>query len=155
VVTLASLTTGLSVPATATVPEGETFASFLVDSTKAMQNGTIRATFQGSTKTDLVSVTYNAITTVTASASTITVGQDSLVTVTLNAPIPLGARLVVDVTSQKAGVLSIPSTRLTAISGGSSSVTFPVTGLKAGVTNLYVKILNHGVKSVKITVTNP
>jgi len=155
VVTLASLTTGLSVPATATVPEGETFANFLVDSTRAIQNGTIRATFQGSTKTDLVSVTYNAITTVTASASTIAVGQDSMVTVTLNAPIPLGARLVVDVTSQKAGVLSIPSTKLTAISGGTSSVTFPVTGLQPGVTNLYVKILNHGVKSVKITVTNP
>ncbi len=155
VVTLASLTTGLSVPATATVPEGETFANFAVDSTRALQNGTIRATFQGSTKTDLVSVTYNAITAVTASASTITVGQDSMVTVTLNAPIPLGARLVVDVTSQKAGVLSLPSTKLTGISGGSSSVTFPVTGLKAGVTNLYVKILNHGVRSVKITVTNP
>jgi hypothetical protein len=155
VVTLASLTTGLSVPATATVPEGETFANFEVNSTRALQNRTIRATFQGSTKTDLVSVTYNAITTVTASASTIAVGQDSMVTVTLNAPIPLDGRLVVDVTSQKAGVLSIPSTRLTAISGGSSSVTFPVTGLKAGVTNLYVKILNHGVKSVKITVTNP
>ena len=155
VVTLASLTTGLSVPATATVPEGETFANFLVDSTRALQNGTIRATFQGSTKTDLVSVTYNAITTVTASASTITVGQDSMITVTLNAPIPLDARLVVDVTSQKAGVLSIPSTKFTAISGGASSVTFPVTGLQPGVTNLYVKILNHGVKSVKITVTNP
>jgi len=52
-------------------------------------------------------------------------------------------------------VLSIPSTKLTAISGGTSSVTFPVTGLQPGVTNLYVKILNHGVKSVKITVTNP
>ncbi len=152
VVTLDSLTTGLSVPSTATVPEGETFVSFFVNATRALQNGTIRATFQGSTKTDLVSVTYNAITTVTASATSITVGQDSMVTVTLNAAVPLGARLVVDVTSQKAGVLSLPSTRLTAISGGASSVTFPVTGLKAGVTNLYVKILNHGVKAVKITV---
>jgi hypothetical protein len=98
-----------------------------------------------------VSVSYNIIATVTSSTASVTVGSRATITVTLNTATPQD--LAIAISLQKAGVVSAPVQMV--IPAGSISRTFEVTGLKQGVTNVYVRLLRQGIKSAKITVTNP
>ncbi len=151
VVSLSASSLRLSVPATVTVPEGGTTASFTVSSTGTVQNALVRATYLGASKTDTVSVVGLNIATVTSSSSTISVGRSATITVTLNAATPQD--LAITISRQKAGVVSAPVQLV--IPAGSISGTFEVTGLAPGATNVYVRLLSQGTKSAKITVTNP
>ncbi|CAN1551795.1 FG-GAP repeat [Fimbriimonadaceae bacterium] len=151
VVSLSASSLRLSVPATVTVPEGGTTASFSVSATGAVQNALVRATYLGASKTDTVSVVGLNIATVTSSSSTISVGRSATITVTLNAATPQD--LAITISRQKAGVVSAPVQLV--IPAGSISGTFEVTGLAPGATNVYVRLLSQGTKSAKITVTNP
>jgi hypothetical protein len=151
VVSLSANSAKLSVPATVTVPEGATTASFSVGGTGAVQNATVRATYQGISLTDSVSVSYNIIATVTSSTASVTVGSRATITVTLNTATP--QNLPIAISLQKASVASAPAQLV--IPAGSTSGTFEVTGLAPGVTNVYVRLLSQGTKSAKITVTNP
>jgi len=151
VVSLSASSSKLSIPATVTVPAGETTASFSVGSTGVVQNATVRATYQGMSQTDTVSVSSNSIATVTTSAETVAVGARATITVTLSAA--ASQDLPIAISLQKAGVVSAPVQLV--IPAGSISRTFEVTGLTQGVTNVYVRLLSQGVKSAKITVTNP
>jgi hypothetical protein len=151
VVSLSASSSKLSVPATVTVPAGATTASFSVGSTGVVQNATVRATYQGMSQTDTVSVSSNSIATVTTSAETVAVGARATITVTLSAA--ASQDLPIAISLQKAGVVSAPVQMV--IPAGSISRTFEVTGLTQGVTNVYVRLLSQGLKSAKITVTNP
>jgi hypothetical protein len=116
-----------------------------------VQNATVRATYQGISQTDTVSVSSNSIATVTTSAETVAVGARATITVTLSAA--ASQDLPIAISLQKAGVVSAPVQMV--IPAGSISRTFEVTGLKQGVTNVYVRLLSQSLKSAKITVTNP
>jgi hypothetical protein len=151
VVSLSASSSKLSIPATVTVPAGATTASFSVGGTGVVQNATVRATYQGMSQTDTVSVSSNSIATVTTSAETVAVGARATITVTLSAA--ASQDLPIAISLQKASVASAPAQLV--IPAGSTSGTFEVTGLTQGVTNVYVRLLSQGIKSVKITVTNP
>jgi len=60
--------------------------------------------------------------------------------------------LTIVVSQQTAGVVVIPAQIV--IPAGSNSGTFTISGGKVGVSYVYVKLLNQGVRGVKITVTN-
>ncbi len=151
VVSLTAISSKLSVPATVTVPAGATTASFSVGCTGVVENATVRANYLGMVRTDTVSVSSNSIATVTTSTETVAVGARATITVTLSAA--ASQDLPIAISLQKASVASAPAQLV--IPAGSSSGTFEVTGLAPGATSVYVRLLSQGVKSVKITVTNP
>ncbi len=150
VVSLASSSALLSLPTSVTVPAGATTANFTVSAANLVRNATITASYLGLSKTDLVSTVSLGIASVTSSRTTLPIGQTATVTVTLSAVTPQDLAIVV--TQQTAGVVLIPATIV--IPAGSTTGTFTITGGQVGVSNVYVKLLNQGVRGVKITVTN-
>jgi len=150
VVNFSSNSTLLSLPASVTVPAGATTATFLVSAANLVRNATITASYRGVSKTDFVSTVFLSISAVSSSRTTLAIGQSATVTVTLSA-VSL-QDLTIVVSQQTAGVVVIPAQIV--IPAGSSSGTFTITGGKVGVSNVYVKLLNQGVRGVKITVTN-
>lgn len=149
-VNFSSNSTLLSLPASVTVPAGATTATFLVSAANLVRNATITASFRGVSKTDLVSTVSLTISAVSSSRTTLAIGKSATVTVTLSAVAPQDLTIVVS--QQTVGVVVIPAQIV--IPAGSSSGTFTISGGKVGVSNVYVKLLNQGVRGVKITVTN-
>lgn len=150
VVNFSSNSTLLSLPASVTVPAGASKATFLVSAANLVRNATITASYRSLSKTDLVSTVSLSISAVSSSQTTLAIGQSATVTVTLSAVTPQDLTIVVS--QQTAGVVVIPAQIV--IPAGSTTGTFTITGGQVGVSNVYVKLLNQGVRGVKITVTN-
>lgn len=150
VVSLSGNSSRLGLPATVTVPEGATTASFALSGTGALLNATVRATYLGITQSDMVSVFSVYVASVSSSTATLAVGGRATITVTLNSATPQDLPIVISI--QKASVVTAPAQLV--IPAGSSSGTFEITGLAPGITNVYARLLSQGVKSAKVTVTS-
>jgi hypothetical protein len=115
-----------------------------------VRNATITASYLGVSKTDLVSTVSLTISAISSSNTTLAIGQTATVTVTLSAVTPQDLTIVIS--QQTAGVVVIPAQIV--IPAGSTSGNFTISGGKVGVSNVYGRLLNQGVRGVKITVTN-
>jgi hypothetical protein len=115
-----------------------------------VRNATITGTYRGLSKSDLVSTVSLTISTVSSSNTTLAIGQTATVTVALNTATPQDVTIVIS--QQTTGVVVIPAQIV--IPAGSASGNFTISGGKVGVSNVYGRLLNQGVKGVKITVTN-
>jgi hypothetical protein len=127
VVTLQSTDSAVTVPATVTVPAGQTQVSFAVNTTKVPVDRVVavHATAGGASTTANVTVTAipGDITTVVLNPSTVAGGQSSTATISASLPAPAGG-ITVTLTSTSASA-TVPATAT--IAEGTTSVSVNVT----------------------------
>ena len=127
VVTLQSTDASVTVPATITVPAGQTQVSFAVSTTKVPVDRVVavRATAGGASTTANVTVTAipGDITTVVLNPSTVAGGQSSTATISASLPAPAGG-VTVTLSSSSASA-TVPATAT--IAEGTTSVSVNVT----------------------------
>ena len=127
VVTLQSTDSAVTVPATVTVPAGQTQVSFAVSTTKVPVDRVVavHATAGGASTTANVTVTAipGDITTVVLNPSTVAGGQSSTATISASLPAPSGG-ITVTLTSTSASA-TVPATAT--IAEGTTSVSVNVT----------------------------
>ena len=122
-------TNAATVDSTVTVPQGATSATFTVTSklVSTSPNVTITSSFNGSSKTAMLTVNPIVVSSVSLDPSAVLGGSgNSTGTVTLNANAPTGGATVT-LTSSNAGAATVPATVL--VPAGASSATFTVTSL--------------------------
>ncbi len=119
-----SATTGASVPATVTVSQGSTSATFNISTAgqSSVVTSTITATLAGTSRTATVTIAPASLTKVSADPNPVVGGNPCKGTVTLNGFAPPGG-LTVSLTSSSASV-TVPSS--VTVSAGASSATFSV-----------------------------
>ena len=125
VVSLASSDPAISLPVNVTIDAGKTTATF-AGTTAAVtvtKNVTITASLNGNSVTDTLRVVQPGIKSISLSPSTITGGTGSQLTVTLDAPAPLGGWVVNLVSSDVSATLTSTAT----IAAGQTTVSVPVT----------------------------
>ena len=124
VVALASNRTAAIVPASVTVPEGATSATFPIETTPVTSNtnASISATFNGTTRSATLSVRLLAPSTLTLAPTTVTGGTGATGTVTLNAAALDGGFTV----ALSAGNTTATVPPSVVVPAGSTSATFPI-----------------------------
>jgi hypothetical protein len=108
---ISSDTLAATVPPSVTVEAGRSSANFFV-TTKAVtanKTVTVTATFAGISKTDTLTVTPPALSSITASPSTVASGQQARLTVSLNGDAPAGGTTVA-LASSNSAVVSVQAT---------------------------------------------
>ena len=125
VVSLASSDPAVSLPATVTIDAGKTTATFAgtTAAVTATKNVTITASLNGNSVTDTLRVVQPGVKSIALSPSTVTGGTGSQLTVTLDAPAPVGGWLVNLASSDASTTLTTTAT----IAAGQTNVTGPVT----------------------------
>jgi len=156
VVSLSSSNTGVAnVPSSVTVPGGSTTATFPVttnpvDTSTAV---TISGSYGGDTQAATLTVTPPTLTSLTLSPSSVIGGPlgSTTGTVTLSAPAPAGAQVVLS--SSNPSVASVPT--IVAVPAGATSATFTVhTSLIIGSTTVTISgSYNDTTRSANLTVT--
>jgi hypothetical protein len=131
VVSLASNSSGVVVPATITIPAGATTVSFTVQTSKVASDVTtsITATLNGNTRTTQVRVVAHQLSSVAVTPSSVSGGSTFTGRVTMQQAAPAGG--IVVALSGSDSAVSIPST--VTIDGGKSTATFA--GTTAAVTS--------------------
>jgi hypothetical protein len=114
-----------SVPPTVTVPAGATSATFTVNTSVVATSNTvsISASYAGLTQTASLSLIPLAITSLSLNPPSVTGGNPSFGTVTLNGPAPAGGAQVT-LSSSDPSVASVPPSIL--VSAGATTTTFTV-----------------------------
>lgn len=123
-----SNTAAASVPASVTVPAGQTSATFTIATTTVPANttSTISAAYGGVTKTAALSInaaTGPALSSLALSPTSVTGGQSSTGTATLTAPAPSGGA-VVSLISSNTAVATVPAS--VSVPAGSTGATFTI-----------------------------
>jgi hypothetical protein len=111
-VTLASANAAASVSANVTVPSGMNTATFPISTTPVAVSTNafnISATYNGVTKSDTLTVKAPAVLSLVLNPTTVTGGNSSLATVTLNGRAPIGGT-VVTLKSANTTVAAVPAT---------------------------------------------
>ena len=125
-VSLSSDNPSVTVPASVTVAQGETSATFSVTTSTVAQttSATITGSFGGATRTASLTVTPAAavISSLSASPSSVTGGTASTGTVTLSAPAPAGGAQVA--LSDNSGATSVPAS--VTVAAGATSASFSI-----------------------------
>jgi hypothetical protein len=127
VVALSSSSTAGTIPSNVTVPAGATSASFNV-STGAVATATpvaISASYGGGTQTASLTVLPAILLSLTLNPATVTGGNPSTGTVTLNGPAP-GGGAVVSLSSSDPSVATVPPSGSVTVPAGATSATFTV-----------------------------
>jgi len=151
VVNLSSSTTRLTIPATVTIPEGATSAQFrIAGGALPVTAGVIRATLGSVTKTATIDVVHRHITNVALASTSVTSGDTTTFTVTVNAP--AAGDMLVTLSSQTASIAGVPATVTIPAGSTSATVTVTTTAGVRGSTNIYANLPGHGVKGTKLTV---
>jgi len=156
-VTLSSSDASVSVPGSIIVPEGSTTAPFTASSTGTVAtSAVITASVNDSVKTVTLKVVRPKLASVSVSPSTVQGGSNSVLTVTLRAPAPVGG-VVVNLKSFQANQASVPTT--VTIPAGSTSATVTVTTYRwekatPKVVTLAGNISGDNSKTTNLTVTN-
>jgi hypothetical protein len=139
VVTLSSSEPSVTVPATVTVPEGEDFASFTIDTeeVEALLAATITATRGATTLTAVISVLPPGVQQLWFDNDQLHNGDTATATVELYAPAPPGGA-VVTITSADPDLVDVPAT--VTVAEGETEATFTITagGPVAAITNVEV-----------------
>ena len=154
-VALTSNAANVSVPASVTVPAGETQATFSIQSigTKSVAT-TISATYDGKKVSAVLTIVRPMLAGLSLDKSSVKGGtENASLTVTLATAAPAGG-VTVTLSSSKPGLASVPATVL--IPAGATSATVTVTTTKVNgpvVVNLYGRLGTDGTKGVKLTVT--
>jgi hypothetical protein len=157
VVTLASTNPSVSVPASVTVPQGSTSAPFTATSMGMVATSTvISATVNDSVKTASLKIVRPKLASVSVSPSTVQGGTDSMLTVTLQAPAPVGG-VSVNLKSFQVNQATVPASVM--VPAGSTSVTVTVTTYRwtkptPKVVTLAGNIIGDNSKTTSLTVTN-
>ncbi|PYU11662.1 MAG: hypothetical protein DMG37_15985 [Acidobacteria bacterium] len=125
VVSLSSSDPAVSVPATVTIPEGTTSATFSATASPlaTATTATVSAVFNGVTQTATITVEPPVLTSVTLNPSSTMGGSSSTGTVTLSGPAPAGGS-VVALSSSNTSIATVPSS--VTVAPGLTSVTFTV-----------------------------
>jgi hypothetical protein len=124
VVMLSSSSAAATVPPSVTIPAGAKSATFAVATSVVATStqATITATYSGVTKTAVLSVNRDALSSIALSPESVTGGTSASCTLTLSGPAPPGAQIQVRSSSQFAVV-----PRTVTVSAGSLSTTFRAT----------------------------
>jgi trimeric autotransporter adhesin len=157
VVNLTSSKTAVAtVPASVTIPAGQTSASFGLGTSGVTVDWTvtISAVYSGVTKTATLTVTRPVPATVTLNPTSVAGGSPSTGTVTLNGIAPSGGA-VVSLTSGNTAVATVPPS--VTVSAGATSSTFTVTSLSvpAVATSVITASCNGVTQTATLTVTPP
>jgi len=151
VITLSSSTNRLTLPSTVTVPEGATSAQFTIaGGALPVSAGVIRAALGTVTKAATINVVHRHITAVALGSTTITSGNTTTFTVTVNAT--AASDMVVTLSSQSPSIAGVPATLTIPAGQTSASVTVTTTAGVVGTSNIYANLPGHGVKGAKLTV---
>jgi FG-GAP-like repeat len=158
VVNLSSSNTGVAtVPASVTVPGGNTSATFPVTTgpVGTVIPVTISGSYNGNTQSATLTVNPSTLASLTLNPSSVTGGLGSSTgTVTLNVPAPAGGAQVT-LSSSNTSAATVPAS--VTVPGGSTSATFPVTTSPVG-TVIPVTIsgsYNGNTQSATLTVNPP
>ena len=155
VVDLRSVSSNVSVPATVTIPEGATTATFPVTTipVKKSESAMIQAYAAGVKVSANITVTATSVVSVTLNPAIVVGGLNSTGTITLNGNAPIGGTTVqLYCTNAAAGV---PSSVV--VPGGSKTVTFPITTVPVAsntTATIAAKYLGT-IKSAALTVAAP
>jgi hypothetical protein len=147
----------VSVPGSVTVPAGSTTAPFTASSTGTVAtSAVITASVNDSVKTVTLKVVRPKLASVSVSPSTVQGGTNSILTVTLQAPAPVGG-VVVNLKSFQANQATVPASVM--VPAGSTSVTVTVTTYRWAkptpkVVTLAGNIIGDNSKTTSLTVTN-
>lgn len=151
-VTLASTNAALVVPASVTVPAGETTVKVTLGTrpVTATENGQLNATFAGVTKSVQVSVVAPVMASLTVEPNAVVGGSSATGTLELTSVAPAGG-LVVSLTSSKSDV-GVPVS--VTVPAGLTSVTFNIQTNKviADVTSVITAGLNGNTRTAQIRV---
>lgn len=125
VVSLSSSNPAVSVPATVTIPQGGTSASFTMNTSPVATatTATVSVSFGGVTQTTSLTVLPPVLASVTLSQSSVQGGSSSTGTVTLSGPAPAGGS-VVALSSSNTSAATVPSS--VTVAAGFTNATFPV-----------------------------
>jgi hypothetical protein len=157
IVTLTSSNTSAAVvPASVTVPAGATTATFTITTTPVTANTsvTISAAFNGTTRTATLTVRAATPSLLSLSPTSVTGGNSSTGTVTLNGAAPASGA-VVTLTSNNTAVATVPAS--VTVPAGATTATFTITTTPVA-TNTSVTIsaaLNGTTRNASLTVNRP
>ncbi|MBN9658547.1 MAG: carboxypeptidase regulatory-like domain-containing protein [Acidobacteria bacterium] len=158
IVSLASDTPGVTVPATVTVAAGSSVSAYFSITTSAVTVSTpvqITATYAGASKSSTLTVNPTSLASFTVSPATIAGGKPlSSAVVKLDSPAPAGGA-VVQLTSSDSAV-QLPS-QVSIAAGASASASIPVTTsiVSASVLVTLTATYNGASKAATVTVTPP
>jgi hypothetical protein len=147
----------VSVPASVTVPAGETSATFAVTTQPVTQAAasTIRATYNGSTLTALQNVSPGlALSSVSLNPATVVGGNTSQGTVTLTTAAPSGGA-VVSLSSSNPGVASVPASVTVPAGSSGASFTISTTAVSASTSAVISAAFDGVTRTATLTVTPP
>jgi hypothetical protein len=151
-VTLSSTNTALVIPASVTVPAGETTVkvTLATRAVTATENGQLTATFAGVTKSVQVSVVAPVMASLTVEPNAVVGGTSATGTLELTSVAPAGG-LVVSLTSSKSDV-GVPAS--VTVPAGSTAVAFNIqtTKVTADVTSVITAGLNGNTRTAQIRV---
>lgn len=142
----------LTLPATVTVPEGETSVTFVVESGALPHPSiVIQASGSGVTRTASVAIIRSSIATVTA-PETVVAGNSVVMTVTLSGVAPASG-VTVMLNSDAQSVVTMPASVVIPAGESSALVTVSTNAGKRGRINLYACLRGQGTKSARVEVT--
>jgi hypothetical protein len=151
-IALSASSNRLTVPATVTVPEGATSATFPAESgALSHPSVVVQASNSGVTRTSSVAIVRSAITSVTAPPSVVS-GDQAIMTISIAGVAPASGTVVTLGTDAPA-VASLPASVIIPAGQSSVQVTVSTTLGKRGRVNLYANLQGQGTKSARMEVT--
>ncbi len=151
-IALSTSSNRLTVPATVTVPEGATSATFPAESgALSHPSVVVQASSSGVTRTSSVAIVRSAITSVTAPSSVVS-GDSAIMTISITGVAPASGTVVTLGTDAPA-VASMPASVIIPAGQSSVQVTVNTTLGKRGRVNLYANLQGQGTKSARMEVT--
>ena len=151
VITLTSSSTRVTVPASVTIAEGTTSATFSIAAgTLPVTGALVRATLGSITKQSAINVVQRNIVSATLGSTLVTSGSTTTFTITLNAAAP--SDMIVTLSSQSPTIAGVPAT-VTILAGQTSAMVTVTTNVGVvGSSNIYANLAGQGVRGSKLTV---